>query len=380
MYKKRYIKRKGGAGHYKDDYLTNPNNTIEVIEKGKKVKYIKDENGDIISDFIGEVRLDRAIVVNGRIYDVQNIFDWIVKNKNNRDPIDRDYILPNEIENIKKKYIEVFGKHKYKKELDKMNASPPKKRVAYDQYGNMVDQFPHPQYFVDANGENFFEYNVNINGDPIMLNYIVDRNGQHIMVEEPMDVPRPVRRRIPLGQLRPLPPRRTSSTQRTTQVTHVPRYTLHFDRPNNGFLVDNHNNPANFVTVDGDIVTPYLLDNNFFPINLAGDNINILRRRELEQYYPAIIQNSIIHTARYSPRTRQQANASAGVSPPASPRASPQNIQTVTRRQGRPAGNTVSARSSSPPAARRSSSQPATTNYPTNTRRGGRSRRRQQNP
>ena len=383
-YKRKHRHRKGGIGNYNDNYLKKPENIIQVEENGEKVKYIKDENGEIIEDFMGPVRFDRAIVINGRIWDVQNIFDWVVKNKNNTDPNDRETISADEIEKIKNKFIKVFGKRKYKKEMDKMNESPPKKQVEYDQYGNMVDKFPHPQYFVDENGEIFFEYNVNRYGQPIMVNYIVDRNGQRIMQEELMDVPRPanriaptIRRRIPLSQLRPLPSRRTSSARRTSPVR---RYTLHFDRPNNGFLVDNHNNPANFVTIDGDIVAPYLLDNNFFPINLAGENIRVIRRNQVEQQHPNIIQNSTIHNARFSPRTRHAANASAGVSPPASPRVSASNTQTVTRRPGRPARHTVSApAATNPPAARRSSSPPAATNPPTSTSRRGRPRR-QHNP
>jgi hypothetical protein len=385
--KKHKKSKKGGKGNYTKEYLKNSKNIKEDEENGVKVEYVLDEDGNILEDFIGHVRLDRAILINGRIYDVQNIFDWVVKNKNTTDPNDREDIS-DEKKRIIKKFIKVFGEKEYQKEIDKMNAPPPSKPVAYDQYGNMVDKYPHPQYFVDANGETFFEYNVNRNGQPILA------NGELIYIPRPANrIVQPLPARRSLNQLIPIPPRRSSLQQRQSPPR---RYTLHFDRPINGFLVDNHNNPSNFVTVEGDIIGPYLLDDNYFPIDVFGENILVVRRNQLDRN---IIQNSIIHTATFSPRTRHQSNALAGISPPASPRAPRRNTNTpaVTGRRGRPARNTQPLRSTSPPAARistsppvarrstspsaaRNSSPPAARNSsPPAARRRGRPRR-QQNP
>ena len=390
-YKKVYKKqKKGGKGNYTEKYLNSPSNVIEVDENGEKVKYVKDEDGSILDDFIGPVRLDRAILVNGRIYDIENIFNWVTISKKTTDPIDREDIT-NDIERIKNQYIKIFGEEEYNKHIKNINAPPPRKPVAYDQYGNMVDQYPNPQYFVDANGETFFEYNVNRSGQPILA------NGELIYIPRPANNNRPLA--VPVRRV--TPPRRTSPAR---------RYILHFDRPGNGFLVDNHNNPSNFVTVDGDILGPYLLDANYFPIDEFGENVFVVRRNQLDR---SIIQNSTIHTARFSPRTRQQSNALAGISPPASPRPSPPRrnaspvISSVTRRRGRPAPRNSrsppaarppsppgarrgsppaarppspqGARRGSPPAARRSTSPPAATNPPAPTRRRGRPRR-QPNP
>jgi len=392
--RKRKVK-KGGIGNYKEDDLNNVMSaSSSASSKGSKSsqdskgskgskgskqkarKYIvdKDESTDdkkvTLDDPItmGKIRQDRAILVNGRVYDVETIFEWIVLNKNKED-VFRDPVSDEDVEKITKKFIEVFGEKKYKKRISKFNVKPVQKPTAVDNYGYLVDKYPHPEYFVYEDGEHMMEYNVNARGQA------VDISGNPVMV---------IRR--PQGPQGPQGPqaatRRQQSPPRPVPFTRLMQPSLTRVRPsaiqpvnpnntingfyfdNRNFLVDKYPNPEWFVTMDGDRLAPYIVNYNGAPIDEYGDFIQVIRRNDI----PANILYGPRRAPVPPPVPQPRAHSPAGMSPPPSPRpaaatraASPPRPRRTRTTRAQPAAAATTSPRTSPPAARRTrrTTQPA---------------------
>jgi len=323
VYKKQLNKKlkkqtkRGGAGNYIKKDLQYVNKDNYVLDKDESTNDKEVLLEDIITG--EEIKQDRAIIVNGRVYDIEGIFKWIIINEKNNDPLNES-VDDKTKRSIKKKYVNVFGKEEYKKQMKLKNKAPSPKPVAYDRYGYIVDKMPNPEWFVYPDGS------------PNML-YNVDRHGNAVLDGTPVQ---------------------------------VAKRALNFDRPGNrGFLVDNIDNPRNFVDWDGDILLPYRLSNDgrYLPVDeydeyaeaIRYDNVprNIFATRDV--YFrsnvahrmaspPAARNNSASSFGSLSSLSSNSASSSRSksASPPATRRRSPRVVP-------RP-------RSASPPAARRRSS------------------------
>ena len=112
-------KKKGGNGDYTDKDLEN---TIEGKEGKKKVLYVLDKDEStpktkvVLDDIITSDKIvqERAIVINGYVYNVESIFEWVILNNHKEDPY-RGKISKEDIERIGETFKKVFGLKEYKK-------------------------------------------------------------------------------------------------------------------------------------------------------------------------------------------------------------------------------------------------------------------------
>jgi hypothetical protein len=87
---KKRQKKRGGTGKYTEKDLRN---TIRL--NGKLYIRDKDSPNEPLLDYIGNMKpiaVNKAILVNGRIYNVASIFHWMKSKGNTTDPFDRESI------------------------------------------------------------------------------------------------------------------------------------------------------------------------------------------------------------------------------------------------------------------------------------------------
>jgi len=137
--KKKTIRRtkKGGSGKYTIRDLENTDRTGKYVLNKEETTQ---EKPVILTDIITmkKIKKDKAILIDGHVYNVDSIFRWIVLENHKEDPF-RANLSAIDIRNINNKFKQEFGEHEYIRLLQEAE----NKRRSANQTGinNMIRTF-----------------------------------------------------------------------------------------------------------------------------------------------------------------------------------------------------------------------------------------------
>ena len=133
--------KKGGSGNYTNNDLENTDRTGKYILNKEEST---EKNPVILEDIITmkKVKKDKAIVIDGRIYNVDSIFRWIVLEENKQDPFRAD-VSANDITRINNRFKQVFGEPEYIRLLQA--AENKRRRMNQSNLNNMIRNFNNSQ-------------------------------------------------------------------------------------------------------------------------------------------------------------------------------------------------------------------------------------------